>query len=106
TNQDEAVLKVKVDRRNFTGEIPLTFEKLPAGVTLSDTNVPAGAGELAITISANEKAAAGTNYAFTIQGVAMSNDRLYRHKTGPIKLSLAVSVVEIATNGASVPKQP
>ncbi len=107
TNVDEAVLKVKVDRRNFAGEIPLTVDGLPTGVRVTGTNIPAGAAEAALTIFGTEKASVGTNYSFTVQGAAMHNDRLYRHKTGAVRLRLALPALEVAaTNTAVVPTQP
>ncbi len=107
TNVDEAVLKVKAERRNFTGAIPLTIEGLPAGVSITGTNIPPGEAEASLTIFATDKAAAGTNYTFTVHGAAMHNDRLYRHKTGGVRLSLALPSIEVAsTNAAVVPTQP
>jgi hypothetical protein len=107
TNVDEAVLKVKAERRNFAGAIPLTVEGLPAGVSITGTNIPPGEAEAALTIFATDKAAAGTNYTFTVHGAAMHNDRLYRHKTGGVRLSLALPAIEVAaTNAAVVPTQP
>lgn len=107
TNADEATVKVKVERRNFTGAIPLLLEGLPAGVQVHGTNIPSGAGEAALVFTATEKAAAGTNYAFVVQGTALHNDRLYRHKTGGVKLILTAPPAEIATtNAAAVPKEP
>ncbi len=107
TNVDEAVLKVKADRRNFTAQIPLIVEGLPAGVRITGTNIPAGAAEAELTLSGTEKASAGTNYSFTVHGAAMHNDRLYRHKTGAVRLSLALPTIEVAaTNATVVPNQP
>ena len=107
TNADEATVKVKVERRNFPGAIPLTVEGLPAGVQVSGTNIPADTAEVALVFTATEKAAAGTNYTFVVQGAALHNDRLYRHKTGGVKLTLAMPAAEVATtNAAAVPKEP
>lgn len=107
TNSDEATVKVKVERRNFPGAIPLVLEGLPAGVQVSGTNIPADAVEVALVFTATEMAAAGTNYTFVVQGAALHNDRLYRHKTGGVKLILAAPPAAIAaTNAAAVLKEP
>ena len=106
TNADEATVKVKVERRNFPGAIPLVLEGLPAGVQVSGTNIPADAAEVALVFTATEKAKAGTNYTFVVQGAALHNDRLYRHKTGGVKLILAAPPAAIAaTNAAAVLKE-
>jgi hypothetical protein len=105
TNVDEAELKVKVDRRGFTGEIPLTIEGVPAGIRVSGANVAANAGEAILTFAATEKVQPVTNATLTIQGAAMHNDRLYRHKAGGVKLSVSPTPVEVAsTNATVVPK--
>jgi len=107
TNVDDAILKVKVERRNFAGEIPLTIDGLPAGVKVEGTNVPASAAEATLTFVATDKAQPTTNSTLTIRGAAMHNDRLYRHKTGSVKLTIAPPPLEVAsTNAAVVPKQP
>jgi hypothetical protein len=107
TNFDDATLKVKVDRRGFPGEIPLALEGVPAGVKVDGTNVAANAGDATLTFAATEKAQPITNATITVLGAAMHNDRLYRHKTGGIKLTIAAPPVEVAsTNAALTPKQP
>jgi hypothetical protein len=107
TNMDEVELKVKVDRRGFTGEIPLTLEGVPAGITVSGTNIPANVAEAVLTFIATDKAPALTNSTFTIHGAAMHNDRLYRHKTGGVKLTVSQPAIEVASTNATVaPRQP
>ena len=104
TNAEETTVKVKVERRNFPGAIPLTVEGLPAGVRVTGTNIPPNAAEAALVFTATEKALAGTNYTFAVQGAALHNDRLYRHKTGGVKLKLAMPVAEVTTNAAAMPQ--
>jgi len=105
TNVDEMELKLKVERRGFTGELPLTLTGLPDGVKVEGTNVAANAGELVMKFIATEKTPAITNATVTIQASAMFNDRLYRHKTGGIKVVVAPpAALEIATNAVVTPK--
>jgi hypothetical protein len=105
TKVDEVLLKVKADRRGFTGEIPLTIEGALAGVQIEGTNIPANAAEATVKFSATAKTRPLTNASFTIQGAAMHKDRLYRHKTAAVRLSVVPPAVEVAsTNSAALPK--
>jgi hypothetical protein len=105
TNIDEVLLKVKADRRGFTGEIPLTIDGLLTGVQVEGTNIPANAAEATVRILATAKTPPLTNVSFTIQGAAMDKDRLYRHKTGAVRLSVVPPAMELAsTNAAVLPK--
>jgi hypothetical protein len=107
TNVDEAELKVKVERRGFNGEIPLTLEGVPAGITVTGTNIPANAADATLLFTATGKTAPLTNATFTVHGAAMHNDRLYRHKTGGVKLNVSAPPVEVAsTNAVVAPRQP
>jgi len=107
TNYDDATLKVKVDRRNFPGEIPLTLDGVPAGVKVDGAMIASNAADATLTFVVTEKAQPTTNATITIQGSAMHNDRMYRHKTGGIKLAIAPPPVEVAsTNAVVVPKEP
>lgn len=107
TNADEGTLKVKVDRRNFPGEIPLTLDGVPAGVKVDGALIASNAADATLTFVVTEKAQPTTNATITIQGAAMHNDRLYRHKTSGIKLIIAPPPVEVAsTNAVVVPKEP
>jgi hypothetical protein len=104
TNVDEAELKVRVDRRGFAGEIPLTLEGVPAGIRVSGTNISANAAEALLTFVATDKTQPRTNATVTIRGAAMHDDKLYRHKT-TVKLSVSPPAIEIAsTNSVVVPK--
>jgi hypothetical protein len=103
TNLDEAALKIKVERRGFTGEIPLTIDGLPAGVKVEGTKVATNAADATLTFIAGEKAQPVTNATLTIRGAAMHNDRLYRHKPGAIKLTISPPVIEVASTNAIVP---
>ncbi len=105
TNVDEVILKVKVDRRSFTGEIPLNIDGALPGVTVEGTNIAANAAEASVKFLATDKTAPMTNVSFTVRGAAMHQDRLYRHKTGAINLNVVPPAVEIAsTNAAVIPK--
>jgi hypothetical protein len=107
TNFDDASMKVKVDRRGFTGEIPLTLTGVPEGVEVKGTNIAANAADTTLTFVATDKAQPTTNATLSIQGVAMFNDRLYRHKTAGVRLAIAPPAVEVAgTNSVAVPKEP
>jgi hypothetical protein len=101
-------LKVRVDRRGFTGELPLVLSGLPAGVKVDGTNIAANSGELVMKFFATEKTPPITNATVTIQAAAMFNDRLYRHKAGGIKIVVSppAAIEVVATNAVVVPKQP
>ena len=107
TNLDEVILKVKVDRRNFAGEIPLVIDGELSGVRIEGTNIPANSAEAAVRFVAAESTPPLTNVSFTVMGAAMHKDRLYRHKTGAVRLSVlppAASIELASTNAAVVPK--
>jgi hypothetical protein len=106
TNVDEVELKVAVNRRGFAGELPLVVKGLPDGVRVEGTNVPANAGELVMKFLASGKTPPTTNGSVTIEAAAMFNDRLYRHKTGGIKVVVSPpATTELAaTNAAVAPK--
>jgi hypothetical protein len=106
TNVDEVELKVRVERRGFTGELPLVLTGLPEGVRVEGTNIAANAGELVMKFIATDKTPSITNGSVTIQAAAMFNDRLYRHKTGGIKVVVSPpAAIEVAsTNAVVVPK--
>ena len=108
TNVDEVELKVRVERRGFTGELPLTLTGLPKGVTVDGTNIAANSSELVMKFLATDKTPAITNGSVSIQAAAMHNDRLYRHKTGGIKVIVSPPpAMEIAaTNAVISPQQP
>jgi hypothetical protein len=105
TNSDQVEVKVRADRRGFTNEIPLAWDGLPAGVNLEGAAIPANTSELVVKIAATEKAKPGTNIALTVQGTATHKDRIYRHKPGPIQLTISPpEMVELATNAVVSPK--
>ena len=107
TNFDDVTMMVKVERRGYAGEIPLTLTGVPVGVNVDGTNIAANAADTTLTFFATEQARPTTNAAITIQGVAMFNDRLYRHKTAGIRLAIAPAAVQVAaTNAVESPKQP
>lgn len=96
---EEITVKFKADRRGYNGEIPLTLEGVPEGVTIADAKVPAGSGEAAVRLVPT-KAKPGTNYSFKALGIATHNDRIYRHKSGSVKLFIETPPVEFASTNA------
>jgi hypothetical protein len=107
TNFDDVTMKVNVERRGYAGDIPLTLTGLPAGVKVDGTNIAANAADTTLTFVATEQAKPTTNATITIQGAAMFNDRIYRHKTAGVRLAIAPSAVEVATtNAVAPPKEP
>lgn len=84
----EAEFSVKTVRRGwFTDDIALEVEGVPAGITVSSTNLPRGSTEALIRLLASEHAATGTN-TLTVVGTAHVNGRDFRHRTS---ISLIVS---------------
>jgi hypothetical protein len=105
---DEVSIKIKVDRRGFTGEVPLVLDGLPTGVTVDGTNIAANAAEGTLKFIASDKVVSGTNYSVTVKGTITHNDRIYRRSTGAIKLTISPpAALEVAaTNAVSASKQP
>lgn len=67
-------LKVAVQRNPaFAGEIKLTLDKLPAGVTAAETVLPADQTEVEIVLTAAADAAAGTVDTIVVNGVSAAN---------------------------------
>jgi hypothetical protein len=95
---EEVTVKISAARRGFNGEIPLTLEGMPEGVTVADAKVPAGAGEAAIRLKPTAKARPGTNYSFKALGVVTHNDRIYRQRSGSVKVFIEAPATEIAAN--------
>jgi hypothetical protein len=107
TNFDEVELKLRADRRNFTGEIPLTWMGIPDGVKMEMNSIPTNTSEVVVKFVATDKAKPATNVSVTVQGAAMNNDRFYRHKPGALQLTISPpEMIEIATNAVAAPKQP
>jgi len=107
TNFDDVTMKVTVERRGYAGEIPLTLTGVPVGVNVDGTNIAANAADTTLTFFATEQAKPTTNATITIQGAAMFNDRIYRHKTAGVRLVITPPAVEVATTNAVVaPKEP
>ena len=88
--------------RGFDGEIPLTLEGIPEGVTVLDAKVPAGAAEAAIRLTPTDKAKPGTNYSFTARGIGTHNDRIYKNKSGAVKLFIEAPAIEVAATNVTV----
>lgn len=69
-------VKVAVQRNPaFAGEIKLTFDKLPAGVTAPETVLPADQTEIEVVLTAAADAAAGTVDTIVVNGAAVANDK-------------------------------
>ena len=101
-------MKIRADRRGFTGEIPLVLKGLPEGLKVEGTNIPANASELVMKLTATAQTPPTTNATLSLEGEAMFNDRLYRHKPGGVKIVIAPpAAMELAaTNAVVAPKQP
>jgi hypothetical protein len=101
----EAETKIRVERRaGFNGEVELTLEGLPAGLTSELPKIPAGVGEVSLKLNATPTAAMGTNYNLTVVGTAFFNDRKYKTRTAPISMSVTPpEQAEIATNAPPAP---
>jgi len=108
TNFDQVEVKVRADRRKFTNEIELTWEGVPAGVKLEGTNLVANTNELVVKLSATEKTKSATNITLRVRGMALHNDRIYRHSPKSIRLTIAPpEMIDVAvTNAVAAPKQP
>jgi hypothetical protein len=85
----EAVFSVKADRRQgFNGEIALTVEGLPEGISSTFEKIAAGQAEATVKITAATNAPVGKEISFTFLGVGQFNDRTYKHRTPAIKLTV------------------
>jgi hypothetical protein len=74
TRGGATALKVAVQRNPaFTGEIKLTLDKLPAGVTAPETVLPADKNEIEIAVAAAADAAVGTVDTIVVNAVAVAN---------------------------------
>jgi hypothetical protein len=74
TRGGTTVLKVTVQRNPaFAGEIKLTLDKLPAGVSAPETVLPADKNEVEIALAAAADAAVGTVDTIVINAVAVAN---------------------------------
>ena len=80
------------------GEVLLTLEGLPAGITATLDKLPANGSETTLKLVATEKAPTGTN-TLTVAGAGLHHDRNYKRKTGTIELMVgAPDRIELATN--------
>lgn len=86
-NQTEFV--VKVDRRGLAGEIPLTLEGLPSGVSANATNIAANASEAAFHLLVSDRTATGTNHQFRVAATVTHQNRIWHQQTEPITLTVA-----------------
>ena len=96
----EAVFSVKADRRaDFNGEIALTLEGLPEGIVATYDKIPADQSEATVKLTASPKAPVGKEISFTFTGVGMFNDRNYKKRTGPIKLTVTAPEESVVVGG-------
>jgi hypothetical protein len=84
----ETATIIKLDRRaGFTNDVDLSIDGLPTGVIPTLDRIPAGVAETTMKLVATEKAPPGTN-TLTVVATAMHNDRLYKHRSGSITLTI------------------
>jgi hypothetical protein len=85
----EAVFSIKADRRQgFKGEITLTVEGLPDGIVSTFDRIGTNQSEATVKLTAATNAPVGKEVSFTFLGVGLFNDRNYKHRTAPIKLTV------------------
>jgi len=87
---------VKVDRRGLPGEIALSLQDLPAGVLAEVAPILENKNEAAIRLQVTDAAETGKEHQFTVSGSVTHNDRIWRQKTQPITLQIAVPEKETA----------
>lgn len=85
-NQTEFV--VKVDRRGLAGEIPLQVEGLPAGISITSTNLAANSNEAGFRLVVSDRAPLGTNHQFRVAATVTHQNRIWRQVTEPITLMI------------------
>ncbi|MFO1092360.1 MAG: PPC domain-containing protein [Planctomycetaceae bacterium] len=74
TRGGATIVKVAVQRNPaFAGEIKLTFDKLPTGVTAPETVLPADKSEVEIALMAAADAAVGAANTIVVNGAAVAN---------------------------------
>ncbi|MBI3865113.1 MAG: hypothetical protein HY290_24835, partial [Planctomycetia bacterium] len=84
-------LKVKVvaDRNPaYAGEIALTFQNLPKGVTASAATIPAGQNEVEVTLTAAADAAAGAVQNVVVQGAGKNGNAALTAASGNAALTV------------------
>ncbi len=85
----EASFVVKAGRRaGFDGEIEITLEGVPEGITASIEKVAPGKSEAAIKLVASEKAPAGKEIQIKIGGKGFFKNRFYTHQSEPVQLTV------------------
>lgn len=94
-NQTEFV--IKLERRGFVGEIPLTLEGLPVGVTATYGPIAAQASEASIKLLVGDKTEPGKEYSFQVLASVTNTDRIFRQRTQPVKLLVQAPEKEVAT---------
>lgn len=80
----ELKLKVAVARNPaFAGEVKITLDKLPAGVTAAEAVIPADQSEVEVTLTAAADAAAGEAAGIVVNAVAPANAKFTATATAP-----------------------
>ncbi|MEW6158289.1 MAG: PPC domain-containing protein [Verrucomicrobiota bacterium] len=99
----EAIFAVRANRRaGFEGEIALTLDGVPEGVTASVEKIPQGSGEVSIKLVATDKAPVGKEFNLSLSGQGVFNDRNFKYQPEQIKLSVnAPEPVEETVKAAS-----
>ncbi|MBI3850129.1 MAG: pre-peptidase C-terminal domain-containing protein [Verrucomicrobia bacterium] len=93
----EAVFSVRANRRSgFSNEIALAIEGLPEGVVARYDKIQTNEPEANVSITATNKELVGKEISFTVLGTAMFHDRIYKHRTGEIKLIVTAPPEETA----------
>lgn len=102
----ESIFIVRAERRaGFGGDISLSLEGVPEGITATVDKIPANAGEVNVKLIASEKAVAGVTN-LTLTGTGVFKDKSYRFK--PQAIGLQVNAPEpsetktVATNTPAV----
>lgn len=84
TRGGQLVLNVAVQRNPaYTGEVKLTLDKLPAGVTAGEAVVPADQNSAQITLAAAADAAQGQAAGIVVHAVSPANGKLTASTTVP-----------------------
>ena len=88
---------VKVERRGFAGDIPLSVDGLPAGVTASHGMIVSNLSEASIKLVVGEKTEL-KEHSFTVLASVTNSDRIIRQRTQPVTLTAQAPEKELAAS--------